>query len=470
MGHAAADVAVVTITPNSVAPALPPVTPVTVFLGDPLLNFRSGSPGAKLLPNFRVAGYGNNFPESFFVPQGCTGCNVRRSGPMTPGNPTVPTSLVKLVLITDATCSTIPFTSFKNPCPQNCWNGRQWGTASVVNGELLETAGGDSGGPLMFGADGPTPLLAGVDSSWYPDPELIPTDNPFAVGHTKWATTGDNADFIWGALGLPFTLTLAQLQAGTAVFTLNDLNIDDRGHIVALPPSSNVGKLVADGPIMISTDTVVGDVQSRTTIQLRDRATAGNVTSNKDVQRGNGVTVTSISQGVFQKFEDFTLSVPFSPPNTNMIIDQSQALAPGMYGNVTVQGSGVLTVTDGLYVFRSFIGNAGPVVMKTGTGQTWIFVMSGSWFIWRNNVVAPAGSLFIGAPNAAGVTVGNNFVGTLVAPKADTEVDMVSGAVFTGSVFTRSFRLHQGQFLKFAPFTGRWVPTCTTGGGFQTCS
>jgi hypothetical protein len=104
--------------------------------------------------------------------------------------------------------------------------------------------------------------------------------------------------------------------------------------------------------------------------------------------------------------------------------------------------------------------------------RTWLFVTSNSWFVWRNNVVAPtAGSLFVGLPNAAGVTIGNNFVGTLVAPTAFVDVDMVNQAVFVGSVFARGFRLHQGQFFKFAPFTGRFgVPTCTSGGGFQTCN
>jgi hypothetical protein len=469
MSHGASDVAVVTLAPNAATPVLPPATPVNVFLGDPLLNFGAASPGGRLIPNFRVAGYGNNFAQDFFVPDTCIGCNLRRSGPMTPNNPTVPASLLKLALITDAQCETIPFTSIKDPCPQNCWNGRQWGTASVVNGELLETAGGDSGGPLIFAADSAAPLVAGVASSWYPDPFLIPTQNPFAVGHTKWATTGDNADFIWGALGLPFSITLAEQQARTAVFTRQDLNIDDRARVVANPPSPIVGRLVANGLVWISTDAVVGDIHSRATIQIRDRATAANVISSKEVQRGNATNVASVSQGVFRRFEDFTLPVSFSPPNTNLNINSSMTLAPGMYGNVTVSGTAELTLTDGLYVFRSFIGNSGSRMRATGT-RTWIFVMSTSWLIWRNSVLAPAGGLFVGAPNAPGITVGNNFAGTLVAPDAMVDVDMVNQAVFTGSVFARSFRLHQGQFLRFAPFSGRWIPTCTTGGGFQTCT
>ncbi len=230
------------------------------------------------------------------------------------------------------------------------------------------------------------------------------------------------------------------------------------------------GTLLADRFVLIGNDSVVGDINSLNTVLFRDRSTAHNVTTAKNVQLGSSDHITQVIPGAYQRYDQFTLSVPYTAPNSSLVIGSSQSLAPGAYGNVILQGNATLTLGDGLYVFQTFLTNTGSFVKTTGT-RTWIYVMSGGSVVTlRSTFSGPASGLFIGAPNAGFVNVGNTFFGTIVAPNADTEIDMVNGATFTGSVFSHDFRLHQGQFFFHSSFSGNWIPTCTSGGGFQSCN
>jgi hypothetical protein len=456
MSHSASDVAVLTLVPNAVAPALPAVMPVSLSLDDPRLNFGPSSPGHTLLASYWSAGFGTNFSTDFLLPDSCVGCGIRRSG------------RVNNLVIANNPCSTFPGTSLKDPFPQDCWNGWLWNAASILDGENVEIAPGDSGGPLMFSVDSAQPaVVAGVASSFASD--FFGPPLPFKH-HTKWATTGDNDHFLFGAVGLPFTVNLAQAQAGAAVFTLQDLNINDRGHVVG-------GQLLADRFVILGTDSVVGDVHSRDQIILRDRASAGNVTARRTVTVPSNAHAASVTQGRYQKFEDFSLGtvqnlfgVAYPSPiaQANVGPNAGRVLPPGIWGDFIVFNNSTLTPSDGLYIFHNLDLESGSTLTVTGS-KTWVYIATGGNIIMRGVINANASNLFFGIPSAATVTIGNVFNGTLVAPNAPVNVQMVKDAVFTGAVFSRTFTLFEGEFLRFAPFSGRWVPTCG-GIGFNPCS
>jgi hypothetical protein len=395
--------------------------------------------------------------RGIFSPDSCVGCNIRRSGQ------------IFNVFLTSNPCNTT--LGLKNPFPQDCWDGRLWTANGVARGENLEIGHGDSGGPLMFDVDlAIPPVVAGVTSSWLP-PELAGPDGNLPI-HTKWATTGDNADFIWGALSLPFTLSLAAQMTGTAIFTTGTLNVNDRAHVFVNQSATGGARVVSDGAIYIGVETFVGDVFTRTGVQLRDRSTAANVVSHGGVSVGNGVHVGSITQGKFQIYESFTLPVTFTTPSTQLNINAGSvvSLSPGAYGNVTVYSGGTLNLAGGVYAFSNPDCEPNCTIALTGTGPTWIFNMTTGSIILRGVVGANATNLFMGIPRSAVVDVGNTFNGTIVAPNADVDVDMVNGAVMSGSVFAKTFTLHEGEFFRFAPFSGRWIPVCTGSGGFTSCN
>ncbi len=458
--HAGSDVAVVSLsqdTKGGTQPPLPTVTPIAISLDDPGLNFGTNSVGHRLLGSYWSVGWGNNFEEEpFSAPDRCIGCDIRRSG-----------QLLHPFLVSNP-CTTFPFTPLKNPFPQDCWPAQMWTSASIADGENLEIGHGDSGGPLMFNVDtAATPVVAGVASNFY-DEHLGPPE-PFPH-HCKWATTGANNDFLWGAIGLPFTKSLAQLQSSAAVFTLKNLTINDRAHI------TGGGMLVADGNVMTGADTVVSDIRSRAGVTLRDRATAANVFARGTVTVSNGVKTSSIQQGVFQKFEDFSLPTtdslgfkfPSPVPSVNIGPDANASRAPSQWGDFTVYARSTLTLSDGLYVFHNLQLESGSTLVVTGQ-KTWIYIASGGNLILRGKVVASAANLFWGIPSATFITVGDSFNGTLVAPNATVNVQMVTGATYSGAVFSQYFTLFEGEFLQFVPFSGRWVPTCG-GTGFNPCN
>jgi hypothetical protein len=432
----ARDIAVITLQ----AP-FPTATPAQVFLGHPEIAVETG----RLNQTWWSIGYGNNTPIGL-VPGRCVGCNVRRSGAWNQVGPE-----------RDA-C-----TSFIIPFEFDCWNGVLWSAKSIEDGNSMEASNGDSGGPLFFNVDSALPpVVSGAFSH--------------GDGFSRWSTFGENADFLWGAIGLPFTLTLAEQRAGTAVYAKRSLRINDRAH-VQFGVSANAGARVVAGAgttnagVRIGVEAFVGDVRARGTIFLEDRSRVGAVFSKDRIHRRNGV-IASVPPlaAEFQRFEDFDIASPFVPFNTttNVGPGASTSMAPGVHGNTTVFGNSTLTLGAGLHIFNRLQLESGSQ-LALGAGPVWVFVNAGGSLIFRGQVTGNAANHLIAAPNASSIFIGNNFQGTLVAPRASVTADMVTNALLAGAFFVNDFELHQGRFLQFVPFTRNWIPTCL-GGGFTGCN
>ena len=147
--------------------------------------------------------------------------------------------------------------------------------------------------------------------------------------------------------------------------------------------------------------------------------------------------------------------------------------------NASGQCWGIRHVELGGTVSEKVDGRGLPDLTKVGDARGW----SGStawWFISKgveaeegivciglvNFAGCPPGQLLVGVTQAPWVELGNDWNGTLVAPKASVVADMVTNATLSGSFYSFNFDLHQGRFLFYVPFAGaRWVPVCTTAGG-----
>jgi hypothetical protein len=279
--------------------------------------------------------------------------------------------------------------------------------------------------------------------------------------HTKWATTGDNAEFLWSAIGLPFTRSLPQERAGAVIVTRQSaatghpsLSINDRAHVVG-------GLIVAQSFVIIGVDAVVGDIRARGQVILRDRATTGAIVTSNVVHPSAGVVTGTQQQGAFQKFEDFNLTnapAAVVSSSTNVANGQVLSLAAGDHGIVTVFAGGTLSLGAGTHTFKNLQLESNST-MRATAGVTRVFIASGGTVIMRGAVVGNAANILIGMPSAGGITIGNAVNGTIVAPNADVVGDMVDGATLRGAYFVKSFELHQGRFLFFVPFAGgAWVP------------
>ncbi len=454
--YAGSDLTVITLTPNSSGAALPPVTPITVSLDDPNISFHG--PDVRLEGKFWAVGYGSNAPGEFISPDQCVGCSVRRSGQL------------NALSLQHVDCNSVADVKI-NVDFFDCWNGVMFTAPSFGNeGETVEPSFGDSGGPIMFNVDNtsasPPPVVLGAIMSNF--------DSANTPDYAHWATTGQDASFLWSALGLPFTLTLAQQQQGTAVYTKGFIDVHDRGHVVS--SNGTAGALmVSNGgsEVLIEGGALVGDIKANTEVLLRDRATTGAINTSSTVLFGNSDVTGTVHQGVFQKFEDFSIALPFpvtfANPVPQLLVNPNTTrnLQPSVWGDVVVYGGATLNLSDGLYIFHSIDLESNSKLVVQGT-RTWVFVATGSNPIIRGAVVAPAGGLLMALPSATWFKVGDNFTGTIVAPNSEVDVDMVANAVYTGSVFAQGFQLFEGEFLKFVPFSGNWIPHCG-GTGFTSC-
>ena len=115
--------------------------------------------------------------------------------------------------------------------------------------------------------------------------------------------------------------------------------------------------------------------------------------------------------------------------------------------------------------------------MNTFDGPVWIYVDGTDQFTeFKGSIIGDPARIFIGFPNRSLISnqqphIGlyGQWNGTLVAPQSTVTGDMVTGATLDGTFFVNNFVLHQGRFVRRAPFNFPWVPTCVPG-SFTDCS
>jgi hypothetical protein len=294
----------------------------------------------------------------------------------------------------------------------------------------------------------------------------------------------DNAHFVWSAIGLPPTLTLAHQQTGTTIFAKTFVKINDRAQVWAQDEIIG-GRIVSQGDVMLGTDSFAGTIHTRTNITLRERAhsSGGLFTYLGSIQRGSGSTVDGPSRsGMFQVFEDFTLAdLPFQSAgsaSSQVGNDVEVALAPGAYPKLVFRARSRVTLNSGVYVFEALNVEPQAIVNAVTTnGPVWIYIVGneretkfeGALLGDASKVLVGIPDVFLGIPEVRTVFIGNSWRGTLVAPEARVNADMVSGATIRGTFFVDGFELHQGRFLYHAPFQGSWVPSCASASGFESC-
>lgn len=464
------DLAVITIASSPTTGALPPFTPIEPFLGNIFFGELTGqlrtsvTSGGVTTSALWLAGYGDNAPLSW-TPDRCVGCNTRRSGSL---NSAAFTTRRAGGLAGGAFCDPFGLLLFYRDCYTNYMiTAQSIETPGTAN---IEISSGDSGGGIFYNVGSAIPtVVAGIAS-------IVSRD--FAdLDAQRWAPTGDDdgafetSDWLAATLGRGFARTLANTRARAAIRATGDIRINDRAHVEDSPDEFGTGSLVAGGYVRLGVEAVVeGDVDARGDVEMADRSRVdgfSGVRSSLGVQVGNGASAAGgISAGVYMRFEDFNLSVPFTAGTTPLTVANDghvELFAGGDVGDVVVRARGSLTVHQGLHVWKSLLVEHDAHVSVSS--DTWIFVMDGGHSVMlrgfvHSPVVQGKATFLLGAPNATSVIFGSDFTGALVAPNAWVTADMVDGAVLVGSFHVANFELHQGRFLKHRPFAGNWIPSC----------
>jgi len=193
--------------------------------------------------------------------------------------------------------------------------------------------------------------------------------------------------------------------------------------------------------------------------------TAGNVTALTGNKSG-------ITGGIIQLGAPVTMPTPNVPPPGITNVTKGGTLAPGNYGDISLGGKDVLTLTPGVYNINSIsesgqsqvaiapdpiTGLYGPVTINvTGNNQNTPIDLSGQGL--SNPTLDPSLMQFIYAGNGTINIVGNGSSAAVVyAPNAT--VDFKGNAAFYGSVIAATLKdvgngaIHYDQKLKKKLFT-----------------
>jgi hypothetical protein len=228
-------------------------------------------------------------------------------------------------------------------------------------------------------------------------------------------------------------------------------------------PSVNAGSVQTN----IGADAQVGDVWSRAAVELRDRCKAtGNVRTRSTLKLDANASVTGLvtQNGTLLQIPTLSLTVTF--PGTNQG-DKTVApggtltLAPGAFGNVTVNAGATLFLSTGTYFFNNLdIEPNAKISCTSGSGQIVVNVKVG--LIFRGSIVEKTGGrpkFFLGVFGTSAVSLEGPFTGTFMALTAPlTLATLTSPAVHTGAFYARDITVNPDNTITYFPFSGPPTP------------
>ena len=247
------------------------------------------------------------------------------------------------------------------------------------------------------------------------------------------------------ALVNPVTLTL---QTPGAVPVLSPAVAVTNG--ITLGPAAEVvsGALTAaGGGIHTEPDVLLNDTWSRGTADLRDRTKVRGTLHAKTRTLGSNVQIgTWDSAPIFDPLSTLSWTVKYPTPtngaNVTVNAGQSQTLAPGQYGVLTVSSQATITLRSGTYFLKSLIlESASTVKLDQAAGP--VIIYADTTVALRGTIVplvAAPPDLLIAYLGTTAFSVESLFNGALVAPFATFTLRAVSG-IHTGYFYGKDFQI-----------------------------
>jgi hypothetical protein len=218
------------------------------------------------------------------------------------------------------------------------------------------------------------------------------------------------------------------------------------GLLTNLDENAQVGTVVSVGPVTLeSGSTVNGTVEtaaSSISVQLGAKITGPTQTS---------ASLTPADSLSWQVQIPGTLGT-----GVHVFPSQTQSIAPGNYGLVSVDIGGTLKLSGGMYVVDTFNISVGATVsVDTSQAPTVVYVKTG-WADW-GTVAEPTGGgsrLLVVYLSLLPTGIAGPFSGTFVAPSTTLTVGPLGTGVATGSFFGQNLTILDGQTVVAVPFVG----------------
>jgi hypothetical protein len=253
----------------------------------------------------------------------------------------------------------------------------------------------------------------------------------------------------WGTMG-----ALAQTITGQ-----NAVNIganSGAGVIVQCASTNQRRSVIASGgPVTVQPDSTVVDIVATGHVDLRDRVKeTGNVVA-PSLTVGNSVTISGKSVTVTPAVGDSLIWIASTPggtvPGWDLQPGQSQSVAPGRYGAMSVKSTAKLILSSpGRYFFESLDLEPGSTLQLPTADQSTEVYVHGQQLILRGNISGPSGI----EERFAIIYAGSNdvfaeapMVGALIVPSANVTLRSLA-TPHKGSVWGKTVSLDAGAKLQ----------------------
>jgi hypothetical protein len=261
----------------------------------------------------------------------------------------------------------------------------------------------------------------------------------------------------WNILGNVATLSLSSPRcSGSDLIALGfaedvvlygaaEVRVADRASI------TDCSTLESRGSVDIGADTHVGEILTTGNVVLHDRAkVCGPVLANGTATVGNGVITGGILQRQSNSVPRLDWVVAFPTPTRDVLVapDASVSLAPGSYGQVTVNSRATLTLSAGTYYFdRLTIESQGKIVANEASGSVTIYVRQS--IIWHGDVVQAGGNgLQMGYFGSSDVVIERPYTGLLVAPLSRITLASAGTPGYVGRFFANRLEVRPDVVIR----------------------
>jgi hypothetical protein len=280
-----------------------------------------------------------------------------------------------------------------------CSSSTKPSTETVGKSSQALSSGCTSGGQCT--------LVIAVPQGLTPEDVVLTGSTTLSVGNGVTVTTGS------GGFG-----TVANLGSGAT-------NV---GVQASVGVQTIIGNLLSQGPIALSNNAAV-----------RGSITAGSTITE---QQGAVVTGAIIHQSVAtDASRQVQVTFPASAPSITLQPGGSQTIAPGAYGNVTVNSRASLSLSTGTYLFNSLDTEPqSSLNLNEAAGPVLIYVRNTLLYKGSEVQTGGDGNVFVGFFGTQAVSLQAPFRGTLVAPNAEVELTTQT-AGFAGAFFASNIQV-----------------------------
>jgi hypothetical protein len=280
---------------------------------------------------------------------------------------------------------------------------------------------------------------------------------------TGTATTGwsiyEMGVFAAGCVGpQPFTIKLPDAAglAGVGLAASNNLHLANTVMMTSprtgLTTAVNTGGAGTD----VGTDASVGSIISQSSVTVRDRSVVnGNAQSAGTIALVNGAQVKgTVRQNTpVTPLQTFTWSVTVPNPGGDLSVpaNTTSTIAPGSYGNVSVNAGAALHLGAGTYFLKGLSTELQSQVVLDG-GPVFLYIVAAPDL--RGAIVPGAQQrhLLMGVIGSGTVLLESSFIGTIVAPNAVLRFAPSSPATYTGSFFAKDIDVEPAATIALDTF------------------